>query len=168
MNDSLSDALKEAYALAPSGRVLLPTLELRHADYAEPIYMVQDSAFEGHLLTLETGETVKFNPVPFRFGLPNNDDNGAQVMKLAIDNVDESISDFFNNIVSPEAVSCIFRPYLSDMPEAPQQDPPLALTLSDVRISMTEVTGNATFADLLNYSHGTQHYNRTRFPSLGN
>ena len=65
-NDSLNEALKEVYALAPNNRVPLETLQLSHPALTESIYMVQDR--QSWDLTLEDGETIKtFEPVPFRF-----------------------------------------------------------------------------------------------------
>ena len=172
-NTSLDDALKEVYALAPADTVALATLELRHPDLAEPLYIVQDRV--GHEFTLESpdggttpGDTVFFMPVPCRVTLPSVDAIGSAEMRIAIDNVDNIITDFFDSIGATfSALEVIYRPYLSTSPGAPQMDPPLELYLNDLRVNVFEVSGSATFSNIQNYSNGSQYYNRDRFPGLG-
>ena len=41
-NESINDALKEVYSLAPNDRVALDTIQLSHPSLEESIYMVQD------------------------------------------------------------------------------------------------------------------------------
>lgn len=133
----------------------------------EPIYMVQ--CHEEKEFTLETGETVTFEPVGFRFQLPGQNDRGVSELNIAIDNVDRRIGDFINSAQTFDAPILVrYRPYLSTDTSAPQQDPPLELILSDVRVTQFEVTGRATFADIVNLKFLTEYYNRCRFPSLGN
>lgn len=133
----------------------------------EPIYMVQCP--EEKEFTLETGETVTFEPVGFRFQLPGQNDRGVSELNIAIDNVDRRISEFINATQQYEAPILVrYRPYLSTDTSAPQQDPPLELVLSDIQITQFEVTGRATFADIVNLKFLTEVYTRRRFPSLGN
>ena len=58
--------------------------------------------------------------------------------------------------------------YLSNDLTQPQLDPPLSLILQDVQITMLQVSGRATFADVINKKWPTEYYTRARFPSLGN
>ncbi len=133
----------------------------------DPIYMVQ--CHEEKEFTLETGATVTFEPVGFRFQLPGQNDRGVSELNIAIDNVDRRIGDFVNSAQGFDAPILIrYRPYLSTDTSGPQQDPPLELVLSDVSINQFEVTGRATFADIVNLEFLTEYYNRCRFPSLGN
>ena len=47
---TLSDALEEAYASAPSSEAVLHTLEIRHPDFTQPIRVVRDHQdFEAYL-----------------------------------------------------------------------------------------------------------------------
>ena len=166
MNDSLSDALKEAMVCAPSDDVYLETLEIRHASIAEPIYLVRNR--EDITATLETSDVVVFEAAAFRMALPASGDNGLQELTLAVDNVDRRVSDFFSNAKNYQTpVQCTYRPYLlSDLSE-PQMNPPLVLYLSDISITLFEVTAKASFVDLLNKKFPSELYTRARFPSLG-
>lgn len=169
-NTSLTEALKEAFTLCPSSLVYLATLEINHPDAVAPIYIVQDR--KDWDLTLEgTGGVKTFEACTFRFSLPASGDNGIQELTIAIDNVDRRISDFINAVKeSPEPVSVIYRPYLSTDPTTPQMNPPLVLNLRDIQITAVQITGRASFADIINkpFPHPSEIYTRERFPSLGN
>lgn len=165
MDNTLSEALKEAYAVAPNVRVY-ETLEIRHESIEDPIYIVQD--FRALTATLETSEEVIFSPVWFNFNLPTASENGRQDLTLAIDNIDRIVSDFITlakDYATP--VTIIYRPYLSTDLTQPQRDPPLTLVLQDVNINTMQVSGKATFADVVNKKWPTEYYTRARFPSLG-
>ena len=165
-NESLEKAMQEVYALAPNDRVPLATLQLSHPSLPESIYMVQDRV--PHDFTLESGETVTFEPVPFRFTPPTSGEEGLQELSIAIDNVDRRITDFLDLVGTANApVEMTYRPYLSDDPSRPMLDPPLLLFLTDARITALEVSGRATFSNIINLKYPTELYDRSRFPGLG-
>lgn len=166
MNNSLSKAIKEAYAVAPATEVIIETLELSHPKLEETLYIVKQR--EGITATLENGESVYFEPVGFTFSLPAAGENGRQDMQISIDNVDRRISDFIDKaklFFSP--VKVVFRPYLNTDLTAPQMNPPLVLALQDVSVTTQVVAARATFADILNQKFPKEYYLRSRFPSLG-
>lgn len=166
MNTALTEAIKQAYAAAKSNEVHLETLEIYHP-LAGHFYIVKDRV--DHDLTLETLAVETFEGVAFRFTLPPSGDNGLQELSLAIDNVDQRVSDFLSlakESVAPVTVT--YRPYLASDPTTPQMDPPLVLYLTDVTVTALEVTGKATFADVLNKKFPNDGYTRARFPSLAN
>ena len=165
-NESINEALKEVYALAPNNRVALDTIQLSHPSLEESIYMVQDRISWD--FTLEDGVTVKtFEPVPFRFTPPAVGENGIQEMAIAIDNIDRRVTDFIDSIGEINApVEVTYRPYLSDDPTTPQMNPPLLLFLTDISIDAFEVTGRATFTNIVNFKYPTDYYDRKRFPGL--
>jgi len=166
MNPSFTDALKEAYASAPAHIVLLETIRLVHSVQGPLISMVRDRS--DHTMRLETGEEVLFEAVPFRFALPDKNDQGLQELSIAIDNVDKRVSDFIDNLRAVEGyITVEYRPYLSNDLTAPPMNPPLVLTLTDISINVFEVTARATFADIINRPFPSELYTRARFPSLG-
>lgn len=167
MNTSLSDAIKEAYACCPTNIAVLETLSLSHPDLPDgTIYMVQ--GFTEVVATLETAEEVTFEAIPFRFVLPAAGENGRQELTLTIDNVDRRISDFIIAVKeSSDPVTVTYRPYLSNDLSGPQMDPPLTLSLQSISVNVYEVSGRATFADVLNRPFPSDFYTRSRFPSLG-
>ena len=166
MSASFTDALKEAYASAPSNIVILETIRLVHSVNGPLVSMVRDRT--DHLMTLETNEQVLFEAVPFRFALPDKNDQGIQELSIAIDNVDKRVSDFIKDLRNTEGfITVEYRPYLSNDLTAPQMNPPLILTLTDISINVFEVTARATFADIINRPFPSELYTRARFPSLG-
>ena len=164
-NTSYSAALKEVYALAPSDVFPLNCLELSHTDLAEPLYIVQDRKEQE--ITLEDGTTVvTFQPVPFPFSPPDSNEDGIQTMNLSVDNVDQQVTDFLDQITTGDPLQVKLRIYLSDDLTTPQLDPPLVLYLTEVQIDLLTVSGRATFTDIVNVNAFREYYDRDRFPGL--
>lgn len=163
---NLSAAMAQAYNMAPAAVVIVNTLEISHPAVMEPIRIAQ--AHENIMLTLETGENVLFEAMPFKFSPPTVGENGIQEMSLAIDNVDLRVSDFCE-IASlfPKPVEVRYRPYLKNDPTTPQMVPPLLLYLKDVTYQGGQVTARATMGDLVNRKFPSELYTRERFPSIG-
>lgn len=164
MNSALQEALREAYATAQSNVVQLDTLEFSHPN-VDPLFLVKDRV--DHLLRLETGVWKTFIATAIRFTLPATGENGLQDLNIAVDNVDRRPTLFVQKCIgSRDPVQVVYRPYLSTDNTAPQIDPPLRLYLRDIQIRAEEVTGRATFADVLNRKFLTDTFNRRRFPTL--
>lgn len=164
MNSALSEALKEAYALAPTSKAVLETLELRLSG-ADPLYIYR--GVEPLAMRLETGEWATFEPVPFRFKLPKSSDSGSQALDITIDNVDARVSDFVSAARdSLEPVEVIYRPYLSDDLTTPQMDPPIVLYLKGAAITATQASAQASFVDIINKRFPNDYYTGDRFPGL--
>lgn len=163
---SLSEALKEAYACAPSNIANLHTLEISHPSMSTSIYLVKNNVDLS--LTLEDHTTHLFEAAAFDLVLPEKSDEGIQEINLKIANVDRRVSDFLKQASNYRTkVICKWRPYLSNDLSAPQINPPLLLTLSDISVSVYDVTARASFADLVNKSFPKNSYSRLEFPSLG-
>ena len=166
-NNTLEDAIKEAYVCSPSNEVPLETLEFSHPAVTNPIYLVRNS--EDMNLTLENNETKLFRACGFRMSLPAAGENGIQEISLGIDNVNGEVTDFVNAVIGSNVeVKVTYRPYLASDLTKPQMDPPLVLFLSDITINESEAVGKASFADIVNKKFPTQYYTRARFPSLAN
>lgn len=166
-NTALTEAIKEAYASAPAGVVYLETLQFSHPLVAQDKFIVQDRVDK--VMTLEDATTHTFKACAFRMELPASGDNGLQELSIAIDNVDEEIGVFLETVKdSLVPVTVRYRPYLSTDLTTPQLDPPLVLNLTDIVMSAAEVTGRATFADIINRKFPTDFYTRRRFPGLAN
>jgi len=166
MNPSLQDAIKEAFALAPSTVVILNTIEIRQQGVQDPIYLVQ--ARKGITATDENGVDHDYEPVGFQFSLPPSNEEGFQSLNVAIDNISRRVTNFVTTAMSEaEPVKMVYRPYVSTDLTVPQMNPPLVLFLKDVKITSVQVTGRATFMDVVNKKFPSQLYTRERFPSLG-
>jgi len=63
-------------------------------------------------------------------------------------------------------VEVTYRPYLSTDLTAPQMDPPLTLTLTQISADNYTVTARARMGDFANRKFPSEEYTATRFPGL--
>lgn len=165
MNDTLAEALKEAYAMAPADVHHVHSLEIYHPSMSEPLYLVQ--GYFHRQLRLESGALKNFRATAFNFTLPTTDEGGLQELNLTIDNANSRVSDFCEQaMVFPAPVEILYRPYLSTDLETPLMTPPLRLFLLGVTVGEAQVSGRAVPVDFLNLKFPTELYNSARFPPL--
>jgi len=164
-NPSLSDAIKEAFAVAPVTKVIYDTLEIRQATVQPSIFLVR--SHQVLQAVDENGVTRTFIPVGFSITLPPETKDGFRSLSIAIDNIGGSVVQFIQKALSSQVpVEVIYRPYLSDDLSRPAMNPPLVLYLTDIQITPTQVTGRATFMDVVNRRFPSELYTRARFPGL--
>lgn len=165
-NPSLSEAIKEAYASCSVENIIYATLEIRQTGVQDPIYLVR--APQSITAVDENGFERTFEPSGFQFSEPAQNEEGFRSLNIAIDNIDRRVSDFIEAAKSEKIpVEVIFRPYLSDDLTGPAMSPPLVLYLKDIQVTTHQVTGRATFLDLINRKFPSELYTRLRFPALG-
>lgn len=168
---TLSQALREAYASAPSNVTIYHTLELRHPAFSSPIRVVRDNA--NLLARLETsapanpGEQVEFIAFAFDFNKPDVSATGVPQIQLEIDNVDRAIvANIEAAMASTELVKLTYREYISTDLTAPQNDPPVHMTILTISADVFRVRCTAGFANLLNYRFPRTEYDADVFPGL--
>ncbi len=169
-DSALSQALREAYAAAPTDEVILHTLEFNHPAFTVPIRVVRDHA--DLVATLEAGapinpgQPVTFTAYAFDFDLPQVDGPAPEI-QITIDNVSREIT---RNIeaaaISGQALTVIYRPFLSTDLTAPQMNPPLHLTVTSIEADQYTVTARAQFRDVGNKRFPGEDYTGDRFPGL--
>ena len=178
MTDStLKQAIKEAYATAPSNDVILHTLEIRHPAFvdgsgaATSIRVVQDYAD----LTAKLEATAPLNPstyvtfVSFAFEvvLPDVTDASTPEITISLDNVSTEIE---NNIALATATGIkaeiTYRAYLASDLTGPQNDPPTTLTVLGIKADDFKVTCSCGFSDPSNKPFPGENYTLQRFPGL--
>ena len=171
-NATLKEAIKEAYASAPSDEVLLHTLELRHPAFMDgtALRVVRDNVeLEATLEADSNGnrQTVKFEPFGFDISLPQVVDRSSPKATLTIDNVSREI---VRNIElaaeTQEVIKVTYRPYLSSDKSGPQYDPPLTMTLTEIVATVLSVRGSLTLPKLGNHKFPGEVYTFQRFPGL--
>lgn len=173
MNTSLEEAIKEAYAIAPTNVVIYHTLEIRQPSVQSSVFLVQ--ARRGITATDEDGNERNWQPVGFQFSLPPSNEDGFQSLNIAIDNINQRVTDFVNIAKSPAAivagvpvpVEILYRPFVSTDLSRPQMSQPITLFLKEVSLTNNQVTGRATFMDIVNKKFPSELYTRARFPTLG-
>lgn len=174
---TLQAAIAEAYASAPSDRVILHTLELRHPDFKDEhdqriaVRLVRDhqdltAKLEGTAL-LNADEYVTFLAMGFDLELPPVDPSPVPEIIVTIDNVSrELITHLDAAVENADKIEITYRPYLSNDLSGPQMDPPITLVLSEVEADVSRVVGRARMLDIGNKSFPSETYTASRFPGL--
>jgi hypothetical protein len=165
-NPSLQDAIKEAFASAPYNKVILDTLEIRQPTVQDPIFIVKSTR---PIVAIDENSVSRtYRPAGFQFTMPSENEEGFRSLTIAVDNIDRAVSDFIQVAKSTKVpVQVIYRPYLADDLTQPAMNPPLSLYLKDIQVNEFQVTGRATFMDVVNQKFPSELYTRARFPSLG-
>lgn len=174
---TLAQALREAYAAAPSDVVILHTLELRHPSFTDEnnqsmaIRVVRDNADLTARLEasapLDAGEMVTFIAMGFDLELPPVSTAPVPEIVITLDNVSREIVKHLDAAAeSQDKIEVTYRPYLSTDTEGPQLDPPITLVLTEVTATPLRVSGRARMLDVGNKAFPGQTYNAQTFPSL--
>ncbi len=176
-NPTLSEALREAYAVAPADVVILHTLELRHPSFFDDeglpiaIRVVRDNADLTARLEvgapLNAGEMVTFIAMGFDLELPAVDTAPVPEISITLDNVSREIVRHLDGAAeSQDVIEVTYRPYLSTDLEGPQMEPPITLVLTEVSADVFRVTGRARMLDVGNKAFPAETYSATTFPGL--
>lgn len=167
----LSEALKEAYASAPSDEVVYHTLELRHAAFSAPIRVVRDNA--DLVARLEAtapanpGELVTFVAYGFNLERPEVSSSGVPQCAIEIDNVSrEILANIELAVPQTDPILVTYREYLASDLEGPQNDPPMTLTIVSINADVFRVRAVASYPDLSNRRFPREDYTAERFPGL--
>ncbi len=174
---SLSEAIREAYASAPSDVVILHTLELRHPDFvdeegvATAIRVVRDRVdLFAHLESSapqHPGQEVRFVAMAFDLNLPAVDSMPVPEVEITLDNVTREVMRHLDAAVqSQQMIEVTYRPYLSNDLSGPQMDPPLTLVLSFVEANPVRITARARMVDIGNKAFPGRTYTAKEFPGL--
>jgi len=174
---TLSEAIQEAYAQAPTDAIILHTLELRHPDFRDEagnpvaIRVVRDQQDLTARLEadapLNAGQMVTFIAMGFELDLPPVDTAPVPEIVVTLDNVSREIVRHLDAAAESQAVIEItYRPYLSNDLEGPQMDPPITLVLTEVEADVQRVTARARMMDIGNKAFPSRNYTTREFPGL--
>lgn len=174
---SLDQALKEAYASAPTDRVIFDTLEIRHPNFldgaGQPTAIRIVIGYENITAKLEgdaplhAGEYVDFIAGAFRFKSWGFEEGKVPQFQIAVDGVSrEVVGHIEAAILTPTPIEATYRPYLSNDLSKPQMDPPFNSVLTKVSVSGASVSGTASLSDVHNWAFPFEKYMARRFPGL--
>jgi len=178
MTDStLKQAIKEAYATAPVSDVILHTLEIRHPAFVDgaglptSIRVVMDYADLNATLEatapLNPSTMVTFVSFAFDVQLPEVTDSATPQITVTMDNVSTDIE---TNIALATAsgikAEITYRAFLGSDLTGPQNDPPLHLTIFDIKADDFKVIATCGFSDPANKNFPGETYTLQRFPGL--
>jgi hypothetical protein len=162
---TVTPALQRLYASAPDGAVIYETLELRHPRFTQAYYLT--NAALPFSAQLETGAQVDFMALPFTAQLPGANSGGTQDLTLVLDNVDRLIVDELERAAGDPRtrIAVTYRAFASTDLSGPGADP-IALSLSDVTATDTQVQGTASRTDVLNRRYPSVLYEIGMYPGL--
>lgn len=176
-DNTLSEALKEAYSSAPSDVILLHTLELRHLSFVDEngnptairvvrdninhICMLEDSA------PLDAGKAVEFIAMGFDFELPPVEAIPVPEITLTLDNVSTEIIQYLDRAVeTQDMIEMTYRPYLSNDLSSPQMNPPITLVITEITADISKISATARMMDIGNKSFPAENYTVKKYPGL--
>lgn len=168
---SISQALAEAYASAPSDEIVYHTLEFRHAAFSTPIRVVRDNADLTARLEAsapeDPGVMVTFIGYAFDLVRPEVSATGAPQCTIEIDNVSrEILANIDLAMTSIEPIEVTYREYLGSDLEGPQNDPTMTLQIVSITADVFRVRAVAGFPDVANRRFPREEYTLSRFPGL--
>ena len=176
-DNTLSEALKEAYASAPSDVILLHTIELRHPSFKDnqgnptAIRVVRDNV--NHVCRLEdtaplnAGQEVEFIAMAFDLELPPVEAIPVPEITLSLDNVSTEIIGYLDQAIeSQEMIEMTYRPYLSNDLSCPQMNPPITLVITEIVADISKISATARMMDIGNKSFPAENYTVKKYPGL--
>jgi len=163
---TVSPELTRVYTSAPSGEIIIETLEISHPNFSQIYYITncgkdvtaQDEATNSRL----------FQYFPFSIVLPASSDNGFEDLSITMSNVTRifvyELERASENVKEP--IKFIYRAYASSQLLVPGFVLP-ELSSTEVVVSEQTVTARASFIDLVNRNFPNQVYTPKQFPMLG-
>lgn len=180
-----SEALAEAYAVAPADDYVISTLELIHPAFvdssnnADSIRVALDD--KAWNLRLEPGapmfggQVKAFEPLAMQVSLPEQGEATFGSLKLALDNVPRTIWPKLQKAARVRAsAQVIYREWVATRNLAsgvytPSNAPDMIidqLTMRVMSATQLRLEGSATFVDLLNKAFPRRTFDATSYPGL--
>lgn len=176
---SVSEALAEAYALAPADDQILHTMEIRHPAFVDDdgspdsIWVVADN--RDWALTIEPdapvkgGQSVIHQKMAFNFTLAPIQPGATPEIEVRIDGVGRIVAEQLDLAVADGSpIVMVYRPFLASDTTQPQMDPPPAFTLSEVSVTVITVRARARTGVDLRVAFPRRLYTAREFPGLIN
>lgn len=172
-----TDALKEAYAVAPSNVVILETIELRHPAFLDEsnnviaLRFVND--FQDLTATLEAtapmnpGQAVVFTRFAFEPELPDVNNSGPVQLKLRICNATKEILQYAREAAkTPSKLYVTYRIYLNTDTSQPHSRPYTFVGSSVETPDIATVQLVCSLPNLSNKKFPAENYTARRYPGL--
>lgn len=176
---AFSAAYAEAITTARIDRVMLPTYELRHPSFVDPVTgllyavrIVNDHADLTAQLEstapVNAGTYVLFTALPVEVSGPDESDSGTTPsITFAIDGVSQQLVQQLDYAIATLIpVTVTERIYASDDLTGPAVTPVLTMTLRDVQVTDTRVTAKAMFYDPSQRGFPKQEFTTAQYPGL--
>lgn len=177
----LSEAIAEAYSIAPVNDVILQTLEIRHPTFAIPVRLVADFGtlitpgdpdIFGWMLTLESNApvdasaSVLFQSCMFDITKPSQQAGQLPSITITVDNVAFAVSQYMDEAVSSRVpMQVTYREFLASNPSAPEMILG-GLLVNDVTSTITRTSITAAYTNLTGFNFPAILYRAETHPGL--
>lgn len=172
----MSEALKEAYAVAPSDVFEYYTFEFVHPAWTEPVRVVYGwEAIEARIENPSegnyAGQLVEWQPLPIEFTLPATIADEVPSFEFSFYDPSRIVMQkvFDSQKTNPEGIEMYLRIYLNNRLDiGPETNPVLHFSVGSVRIQQgsSMVSGRCVFTDYLGRSAPFRTYTLAEFPGL--
>jgi hypothetical protein len=169
---TLSAAIQEAYASAPTDTIIHHTLELWHPSFTVPIRLVRDNTSIDAMIEAgaarDAGLVVSFTGYAFDVVPPDQTSAGLPECTIEIDNVGrEILAQIDAAVMGTAKITVIYRAYLSDqLLLGPENDPPVEMEISHISASPMRISARAGFVNMLDRQFPRLVYDLETFPGL--
>ena len=168
--DLYEDAIKEAYASCPIDDVILETIEILHPNITGiRIVNNTEDIIAGLELTapIDSGCEVTFTACPFTPKLQDISDIAMPTLTITFDNAGNLMTSCFEEASNDlNAITVIYRVYLSSDLSKPMNKNPLEFYVHDIKVDLNTVHLIAGVRDLVNLHFLGKSYLPERFPGL--
>ena len=178
MNELLEEAVKEAYASAPTDTIVLHTLEINHQSFSEPARVCRwpvtgpDPVEFSCLLESDAphnaGETVIFYGLPFDIQLPEKSSDTPGEFEIALAGGSALIEPYLESAAfAGGAITAIFRTFIKGREdEGPVEVwPDISLRSPKLDAGTDTITMRGSVLNWLNRKFGRL-YTPSRYPAL--
>ena len=159
---TLSQAIQEAYAAAPTDEIVYHTLEFNHPLFPGPVRVVQ--GFDE--ITAGTPPEV-WQAVPFDLKLPTLTNTGPPQLSITLDNVSRDLMRAIDVATeSGEQVTVTYRAFLKSNLGQAQNNPPMVLSIVTINATPTTITATASLSNFTNKRWPRLIYRDEDYPGL--
>lgn len=131
----------ESINATDSDEVVLHLLIIDHADLPEPIRVVNNTENVTH-------QGNEYIGVPFAITLPDQQEQGASKASITVDNVGRTLTDWLEVSSGGVGATVEIIEIISSDPDHVQAN--FKLNLSDVNMTVSEVSGTLSYTDIFN------------------
>ena len=156
--------LNEYYCSGSALQILLQTLEITSAGWAEPILLCQ--GFDDQTCVTEDLRTLVFKASGMDIALPKSDGSARQELQFGLDNVSRAAQVLLSQAIDAQAEVVITRrAYLWPNLSAPSE-PPSIMTALGASFDRSAAQVKAGLLDLLNTRWPRLSYNLSNAPGI--
>ena len=158
----LTDALKEAYASCFDTVDVYETIEI----VIGSTHLYYCTGLSEQTSKDENGNSIAWNPAPFKITTPQESSTGASALSVTIENVDGKPMSIVNSIRAQNEIAYLkYRTYMVGV-DTPQNPRPIKLELVSGSSNLGSITFQAAIPDIVNRSFPNDFYSYASFPGL--